>query len=188
MRINTNALLAVSIGILTAFSSCKKLEQSIKRDVIITPAATAFTIPIIGNTNTGQVAGIFSSSIDMETQVRRLTDEEFGRSNIKNIRLSAIKISLVDSPAVEGNSLGNFEYFTIKIISGQNQSILTDIQNHPSGVIRSTVFADPETPAGLKEILDAGSFTYDIRVKARTPTTKAMNALVTPTYIVSLSF
>ena len=188
MRINTNAFLAASILMFTVFSSCKKLEQSIKRDVIIVPAAVPFTIPEIENTNTGQVAGIFASTIDLEAEVRRLTEEEFGRNNIQHIKLSSITIDLVDSPAVAENNLGNFEYFTIKMISGQNQAVVADIQNHPSGASRSYIFANPETPANLKEILDAGTFNYDIRVKARTPTTKVLEAFITPTYIVSLSF
>jgi hypothetical protein len=186
MTIKKSAFLAVSILVFVAFASCKKLEQSIKRDVIISPAGTAFTIPVISNTNSGQVAGMFPATIDLDAEIRKLTNE-FGKDNIRDIKISSLQITLTD-PVVEENNLGNFEELSVEISSGVNKALLTSIQNNSSGKSGGINFPVISTASGFKEILGAGTYNYDVRVKARTATTAALNALVTATYTVSLSF
>jgi hypothetical protein len=102
MTIKPGTLLKASIILLTVFASCKETE-TIKRDIIITPAPVEFTIPIIINTNSGQVAGDMLDTVNIEAEMRKAT-VEFGVDNIRDLRITAFKLELLDIPLANDNN------------------------------------------------------------------------------------
>lgn len=177
--------LIAALLLVTTFFSCNKVEESIKRDVIITPDSTAFEIPAISNTNTGQVAGLFSVSLDLNAEIKKIADE-FGESNVRDIRLTALRLNVKDT--VADNNLGNIEYIKVKMISGAQEITVADYQSNPATKSIGINIPVLSPITGLREILNAESFKYDIRVKLRKPTTAILKANIRATYTVSLGF
>jgi hypothetical protein len=194
MTIKPGRLLKASIILLTAFASCKETEK-IKRDIIITPAGSEFTIPVISNTNSGQLAGAFEASVNVEEEMHKVTGE-FGINNITDLRITALKLELVDTPITEENNLGNLEGIQAEISGGGKKVTLTRVTDNPSSRTGSVML--PVSASGgvfdgipntdLKDILNASPFNYDIRVKLRKPTTKELKARVTASYTVTVGF
>lgn len=186
MTIKPGTLLKASIILLTVFASCKETE-SIKRDIIITPAGSEFTIPVISNTNNGQVAGAFEASVDIEQEMHKVTGE-FGLDNINDLRITALKLELVDTPIMDDNNLGNFEGIQVEISSAGKKATLARVTDNSSAKSGSIMVPGGVSTADLKEILNAPSFKYDIRVKLRKPTTKELKAKVTASYTITVGF
>jgi hypothetical protein len=186
MNIKPGRLLKASIILLTAFASCKETE-TIKRDIIITPAGSEFTIPVISNTNSGQLAGSFEASVDIEKEMHKVTGE-FGLQNITDLRITAFKLELVDTPIMEDNNLGNFEGIQVEISSAGKKATLARVTDNSSAKSGSILVPGSVSTADLKEILAASPFNYDIRVKLRKPTTKELKAKVTASYTITVGF
>jgi hypothetical protein len=186
MTIKPGTLLKASIILLTVFASCKETE-TIKRDIIITPAPVEFTIPIIINTNSGQVAGDMLDTVNIEAEMRKAT-VEFGVDNIRDLRITAFKLELLDIPLANENNLGNFEAIQVEINNDGSKAKLAGVTDNSSAKSGSIMIPGGVSTPELKEILNASSFKYDIRVKLRKPTTVALKARVTPSYTITVGF
>lgn len=186
MTIKPGRLLKASIILLTAFASCKETE-TIKRDIIITPAGSEFTIPVISNTNSGQVAGAFETSVNIEEEMHKVTGE-FGLENIDDLRITAFKLELVDTPILDDNNLGNLEGIQVEINGGGKKATLARVNDNPSTKSGSIMIPGGVSTEDLKDILIAPSFKYDIRVKLRKPTTRPLKAKVTASYTITVGF
>lgn len=186
MTIKPGTLLKASIILLIVFASCKETE-TIKRDIIVTPDSSDFIIPIIDNTNSDQIAGYFDASVDIEKEMREITGE-FGTNNIRDLRISALKLELPGDTIYEDSNLGNFENIQVEISSGGKSATLAKVNNNPSTKSASLMLGGGVYTSDLSSILTNSSFKYKILVKMRKATKKALSARVTASYTISVGF
>jgi hypothetical protein len=179
-------LLKASIILLTVFASCKETE-TITRDIIITPAGSEFTIPVISNTNSGQVAGNFDASVNIDEEIRKVAGNS-DLATITNLKITAFKLELVDTPILEDNNLGNLEAVQVEIDGGGKKATLAKVTNNPAAESGSVMLPGSVYTGDLEDILRASSFKYDIRVKLRKVTTMPLRAKVTPSYTITVVF
>lgn len=186
MTIKPGTLLKASIILLTVFASCKETE-TIKRDIIITPDSSDFTIPIIDNINSNQLAGSFDASVNIEQEMRAITGE-FGVDNIRDFKITSLRLDHLDSPVVKDNDLGNFESIRVEISKDGKKATLANATNISSGSSKSIMVPGGVSTPELKDILNSSPFKYEIRVKLRRPTSVALKARVTASYTVTVGF
>jgi len=183
MILKKNVFLVSSIVLFSTIFSCKKIEESIKRDVILTPTGTEFTIPITSSINNGAVFGEFSSSLNLDKAIKDATSD-FGISNIQNLRITSLKL---DIDTVKDNYTGNFENINIQITGGDKKTTLANVEGNSSAKNKTISIPVSTSATDLKDIISAASFSYKITGKLRTATTAALNARITPTYTITLS-
>ena len=81
-----------------------------------------------------------------------------------------------------------FEGIQVEINSAGKKATLARATDNSSAKSGSIMVPGGVSTADLKDILNASSFNYDIRVKLRKPTTKELKAKVTASYTISVGF
>lgn len=183
MTLKPIPLFVLSIVFLSTFFSCKKIEESIKRDIILTPIGTEFTIPVISSVNNGTIFGEFSSSLNLDKAIKDATSE-FGVSDIQNLKISALRL---DIDTVKDNYTGNFENINIQISGDNKKTTLANVEGSSSAKNKTISIPVSSSATDLKDIFSAASFSYKITGKLRTPITTELRARITPTYTITLN-
>jgi hypothetical protein len=174
-----SSILFPALALLIVFSSCKKIKEATQRDVIITPDAIEFTIPVITTTTEGTLTSVTESDFDLDELIKSAASE-FGEDNIKKITIQSVKIELLNSNTT--NKIGNFESLSLSINApGATEATVAAVTAIPAEA--TTSLEIPITGNNeLKTYLGASSFTYTVKGRARTVTTIPLQAKLTAKY------
>ncbi|WP_316788135.1 hypothetical protein [Pedobacter frigoris] len=184
MNIKISTLLTSAVALMIAFSSCNKIKEATQRDISISPAGVTFTVPIITSLDAGTTIGTVPVTIDLDALIKAQASK-FGISNVRNVRITGVKIKLNDSD--DTNNFANLENLTAKIkASGQSDVTVASVPSNPD--TKSSELTIPITGgnAELKSFVTASSFSYVLTGKARRVTTKPLSATATFTYTLTV--
>lgn len=184
MRTKINILLASALIITAVLFSCNNINESIQRDVFISPKPVAFTIPKITETDSIMLIGDLNiKSLNLDSMINGQSDK-FGAENIKSIKIKDFKLELLDT-----NSLNNIQNIQTIIVNlkASEQKDLTIAGANPSNsktdkLTLQIVSGSPD----LRAFLTSPSFTYNLTGVFREATTKELKAQVSATYTVTV--
>jgi len=182
MNIKTSTLLTLAIAAIFAISSCSKIKEATQRDISISPEGVDFIIPIVNTTTEGSAMGTVGPiAMNLDAMIKEKASQ-FGVSNIKNIRITGIKIVLKD--ADEKSHVGNLEKITAKVKANGQEEVIVASANQPNSEAVVNELIIPITNGGveLKNYLTSSSLTYQLTGKARRVTEKPLNARANFTY------
>lgn len=174
------SVLPALLLIVVLYSSCKKINESIDRDIKITPVGQKVSFPIIDNTRTVYLLSDMSVTIDVNDLLQKATGDEFNSDNIRSITLSALKIVLENPDSL--NNFRNLESLNFQI----DTLTLAGLTNNPDSPADSISIPIQASTIELKELVKS-TIKYRVNGIARKPTTRVISATIIPTYKVSLS-
>lgn len=183
MKIKISTLLTLAIASIFALSSCNKIKEATQRDIAISPDGVDFVIPVVNTTNEGSAMGTLQVNMNLDALIKEKASK-FGISNVKNVRITGVKIKLNNTD--DANNCTNLENLTAKIKLNTTETVVASIVNNTS--TNKTELTIPITAGSteLKSFVTANSFSYVLTGKARTVTTKALNATATFTYTLTV--
>lgn len=164
--------------------SCKKINESIQREIVVSPEPALFTIPVIPNTNAGFIAGEFLDTINLEHELH-LVSKEFGPGNVSDVKVLSVKLDLLADTIDEEHNLALFDDISITVSSGEKKAILAKVEN--SSASEGSMLVQGAVPTtDLKDILTGSTFLYDIRVRAARATSSTLRARLSPVFSVTV--
>jgi hypothetical protein len=176
MKNSTKLLTAVVL--LFTFSSCSKIKEATQRDIVVTPGAINFTIPVTAST-TDQTFGEQNVDLDLNALIKAQASE-FGEDNVKKVKIKTITLEVLNKDA--NNDISNFEKFDVKISTGGTPVSIAANTTIPNTPGLATITVEPTGSTDLKSYLTASSFKYALTGKLRKATTIALQIKLTATY------
>ncbi|SMC95718.1 hypothetical protein [Pedobacter nyackensis] len=179
------------LSLIFAFTSCKKISESIQQDIIVNDT-TSFEIPVLSNINSpATIAGI-PSHLNLEEQLRN-TPNNFTIEHITAVKMKSLAL-LLDSIKIDlkniidtNNNFGNLETIRFRIATGGNVSNIANASVTSSSISGSLSLTPDILPDTLKSFIIQPSRTYNIVVKAKTATATPMKVKARAVYTITLS-
>ena len=166
--------------------ACSKGNEHITRDLYTIALPVAFNFPAI--TDSTQVTDIteFKGSTNIDSLIRTSTSSQFGTENIESIKISAVKLDIVNSDTTYNFRL--LENLTVSLKGRTTTSdVLARITNNSDLISSSLILPVTGADVELKEIFNTGSYTYVLRGKVRRKTPRLFKATVTAQYRITLA-
>lgn len=180
MKIKHTLFTALLIAISISIFSCGKISESLERDVIVSPDQIDFEIPLVENTDSEGSLGTIPVSMNFDSLIREQTTE-LGVENAMSFHLTSLQLTL-DSTAEESN-FGNFERINVYIQSDSEPEILiAKLDGNPNSKNGNLNVPLVANRPDLKNFLSSPSFKFNLKGKARNPTTYVMKATATMSY------
>jgi hypothetical protein len=171
--------------LLMVLLSCKKNNESIKRDIIISQTSEPFVIPISTDTLNNITYGKISMSTTGLEALIKAQDAQFGLEDITSIKISGFKFALVDTNAK--NNLANFSSFLGKVNTNSRDSILIASALSIAEVANdSLIVATANQTTEMKPYFNGTALNYTLSGILRHATTKTLNSRITPQYTIKL--
>ncbi|TKC09340.1 hypothetical protein [Pedobacter frigoris] len=183
MNIKISTLFTSAVALMIAFSSCSKIKEATQRDISISPAGVTFTVPIITSLNAGTTIGTVPVTMDLDALIKAQASK-FGISNVKNVRITGVKIKLNDSDAT--NNFANLENLSATIKSNTSEVVVASVTGNADAEKSELTIPITGGNAELKSFVTASSFSYVLTGKARRVTTKPLSATATFTYTLTV--
>jgi len=172
----TTLLITISVSIF----SCSKVSESLERDVIVRPDQIDFEIPLVESTESEESLGTIPVTMNFDSLIREQTID-LGVENAMSFHLTSLQLTL-DSVSDDSN-FGNFERINIYIQSDSQPAILVaKLEGNPNSKNGSLSIPLVANRPELKDFLSSSSFKFNLKGKARNPTTFAMKATATMSY------
>lgn len=185
MNFKTYTLLTLAIAAIFTFSSCSKIKEAMQRDIAISPTGVTFTVPIITSLNAGTTIGTVPVTMDLDALIKAQASK-FGIDNVKNVKITGLKIKLNDSDAT--NNFANLESLSATIkANGQSDVVVAAVTNNADAEKSELTIPITQGNAELKGFVTSTSFSYILAGKARRVTTKPLSATATFTYTLTVS-
>lgn len=179
------------LSLIFAFTSCKKISESIQQDLIVDDI-TSFEIPVLSNINSPATIAAITSNLNLEELLRN-TPNNFTIENITAVKMKSLDL-LLDSIKVDiknvidtGNNFGNLETIKFRLAAGGNVSSIANASITSSSVSGALSLTPDILPDTLKSFIIQPSRTYNVIVKAKKATTTPMKVKARAVYTITLS-
>lgn len=132
-------------------------------------------IPAISTTTADTAMGSTVVNFNLDEEVKAQTDGKVDGSAVGAMYLNEVSINLQN--ADQENDLRNFEYVRLKVQSGSATPVEFGPFQIPSDAINSASFVVSNSP-DIKPFFNGSNVTFSLSGKAKTATTKALNAQI----------
>ncbi|RKD12389.1 hypothetical protein BCY91_12120 [Pelobium manganitolerans] len=171
----SNKILFLSVAVMTfiSLSSCNKIKDAIHADVDIDQASIDITIPPIATTEEGKIAGADNiSAVDLSEY-----------KGLKSVTLKSIKVELKEQdPEANFKAL---EKVSVEISSAGLETKVIAGATNTDFVTNKYTLNIPVSGANIDiRNFVKNTFSYTIKGKAHSKTTKAIPATITAVYTV----
>lgn len=184
MRTKINILLASALIITAVLFSCNNINESIQRDVFVSPKPVSFTIPKITEINSIMLIGDLNiKSLNLDSLISNQSDK-FGAENIKSIKIKDFKLELLDTNSV--NNIQNIQTIIVKLKAADQEDLTIAGANPSNSKADKLTIPIVSGSNNLKTFITSPSFIYNLTGIFRTVTTKELKAQVTATYTVTV--
>ena len=183
----THLPLTILLLFMITCSSCSKISEDIKRDLIVTDSVD-FEIPILSSINdtTKTTTGI-GIALNLDSLNPDNTNN-FSRENISKIRISSFRMVLLesDTSVLKTTNFSNIQFIKAELVAGGRGQNFANVTNTSTSLVRSynLPVSIPEDTA--KKYLINPDVTYTFRYKARKTTTIPMKSRAYATYTITL--
>lgn len=165
---------AVSLAL--CLSSCEKIENALFKP-FESPLNFEVTIPVISNTSAEQSMGQTQVRYNLDSVIRKNTENVFGADIVGAMYINQIGIQLLDNNA--SNNLSNFDYVKLSVSSGSTPAVLGPY-NIPGGATATTSFTVTNSP-NIKPFFSGSTVTFSMQGKANKATTQNLRARISAT-------
>ena len=108
-------------GVSLCMTACEKIENALFKP-FESPLNFEITIPVISNTATEQNMGQTNVSYNLDSVIRKHTENVFGADIVGAMYINQIGIQLLDNNS--GNNLSNFDYVKLSVSTGGTPAVL----------------------------------------------------------------
>ncbi len=168
------SLFSVFAMTLLAFSSCDKVEKLLFQP-FESPLSFDVTIDAVSNTNSQVVLGSQNVAYNLNQEIKDATDDKFDASIVGAMYINEVAITLLNADGQ--NNLSNFESVSLAVSSGNATPVVFGPFNVPAGATNTANFTVANSP-NIKQFFSGSQVRFELRGKAKTATTKALNAEV----------
>lgn len=147
----------------------KPFESPLNFDVAIAP---------VSNTTQQQTLGSTSVSYNLDAEVKKNTDNNFGADIIGSMYLNQVAITL--NNANSSNNLSNFESISLQVSTGSSTPVVLGPFAVPAGATNMATFTVANSP-NIKPFFSGSNVNFSLLGKARTATTITLQSRVSAT-------
>jgi hypothetical protein len=158
------------------FASCDKIEKALFKP-FESPLSFEVTIPVITNTTAEVSMGQSDVRYNLDSVIRKNTENVFGADIVGAMYISQIGIQLLDNGA-SGN-LNNFDYVKLYVASNGTPAVFGPF-SVPAGSTSSASFTVSNSP-NIKPFFSGSTVTFSMSGKANKATTQTLRARVSAT-------
>lgn len=167
---------AVAACLVLFLTSCEKIQEALFKP-FESPLNFEITIPVINTTTAETSMGQTVVHYNLDSVIRKNTDDKFGADFIGSMYLNEVAIQLLNDDG--SNNLGNFDYVKLSVFSGGTPAVLGPF-NVPANASSSASFAVPNSP-NIKPFFSGANVSFELKGKANQVTTKTLRARISAT-------
>ena len=184
MRLSKYLLLILLLPLV--LFSCSKGNEHITRDLYTRALPINFDFPAITDSTSVITISEFKGSTNLDSLIRVSTNSQFGTEDIASIRLSSLKMDVVNSDTTYNFRL--LENLSVKLSSKSTLSDELAKVNSNSDIISQTINIPVTGPdVQLKDVFNAGNYNYVLVGKIRRKTSRSFKATLTAQYRITLA-
>lgn len=165
--------------------SCSKGNEHLSRDLYTGLIPITFDIPATANPKASNTITEISSSLNLDSIIKSAAGSSFGASDIKSIKLRAIKMDVVNFDTTYNFRL--IDSLQVRLRVGTDTTAILaqaisnlDVSSQSLSLPMSTI--QPE----LKSFVNNPSFVYLLTGRIRRPTTQSFKATMTTQYKITV--
>lgn len=190
MKKNTNIALAMfsAVTLLFGLQSCQTIQNAIPaQNISFTGASADFQIPVTTDTASDSIIGNASFSYNIDSEIKAVTANAFGESNIQSVKLTSVVLTLSDADSAD--NFANFSNLSSTFYTSVNTTPFTisNIPNNPDTYSDSLNVPLANPDQDLKPYFGSSmTFNYQVIGKLRRATTKVLNCHAAITYSIAV--
>lgn len=190
MKKNTHIVLALCSAVMLLFSlqSCQTIQNAIPAQTItFTGASADFQIPVTTDTASDSIIGSASFSYNIDSEIKAVTSNTFGESNIQSVKLTSVILTLSDADSAD--NFANFSNLSSTFYTSVNTTPFTisNIPNNPDVYSDSLNVPIANPDQDLKPYFGSSmTFNYQVIGKLRRATTKTLNCHAAISYAIAV--
>jgi hypothetical protein len=168
------------LAVLISVTSCKKIIDQVFPGIDAKVPEIQLTIPPIPIVTQNEFSlGSYTAYFNLDSTIKANTADVFGIGVVSSIKVKEITVSL--SNADNLNNLSNFESARVAIFSNtRTDAVNVATLNFPDTNSSSITFTPTDSPE-LLDFLKGSQLSYNVFGKARRPTIKPLNMLISVT-------
>lgn len=163
------SVIVLSISLL---ASCDKIEKLLFQP-FESPLNFDVPIDVVNNTTAETIFGGTTVSYNLNEAIKAETDGKLDGSVVNAMYLKEVAIDLSNADAE--NNLGNFEYISLAVSSGNATPVVFGTFAITSTSTNSATFTIPNSP-NIKQFFTGSNVKFELRGKAHTATTKVLQS------------
>ena len=149
------------------------MKEKLFQAFITNSADVDFTINIVTTTDTKIEIGLLSQKLNLDSIIKKETDNAFSLDDITSINMEEAKITILNPDAT--NNFANFQEGWIEFNTNVNTTPILVATGLNPDVYAETWLLPVDKSINLKEYLKGTFLAYVVSAKARRVTTKPLN-------------
>lgn len=164
----------LSIATVVSFSSCDKIKDALKVDIVMQTADVSFSIPVqpVGTQQLSQ----FSVYLNVDSIIKK-KNSSLGIDNIKSVKMKSCTLVLLNAEG--NNNFGALSAAKAELSSNSNSTLVTIAELSSNPDVAATSLTLPVTTTELKGYFQGTNFTYRLTGTTRRATTKTLECRAT---------
>jgi hypothetical protein len=169
--------LSVVLFVILAFGSCEKAAKLLFKP-FESPLNFEIEIPVVSSTTEETALGATTISYNLEEEIRKNTEQQFGADIVGAMYISNVAITLLESGP--GNDLRNFDYLQLNVSSGAASATNFGPFQLPGSAVTTATFPVSGS-ANVKPFFSGANVHFTMRGKANKATSRTLRARISAT-------